>query len=286
MTYLDNSTKPWAEKFQDPRLTAIRDKIRDSFKDLEFDEGPHLYYLNGKNVRSVSATIDLFVEPFDTEGQSKSCFEKYYDDPSSKYYRMTQDEIKKVWRTKNKNANDQGTLAHAFGENAMHYMVGDYDAIDPEFRDRLVGGKFEARTGFEEAIVKFWNDLPDEYIPILVENRVYGKFGTDEPVYAGTFDLLVYCSIPGKEGLLIFDYKTNEDIYKCFKDKKLLNPFEKLPDTPKNHYEIQQSLYENALNEIGLDVLGKRLIWIKDDGTYTVIRMTEKIIPFLLESLT
>ena len=286
MIYLDNTTKPWVEKFKDPRLQAIRDKIQDSFKDLVFDEGPHLYYLNGKRVTSVTVTVDKFVEPFPTEAKAQGCYEKYYEDPTSVYYHMTAEEIKKMWKDKNDRANEQGTLAHAFGENAMHYMVGDYDAIDEAFKDRLVDGKFEARTGFEKAIVKFWNDMPDEYVPILVENRVYACCGTDGPVYAGTFDLLVYCTIPGKEGLIIFDYKTNEDLYKNFKDQRLLKPFDKMKDMPKNHYELQQSLYENALNEIGLKVLGKRLVWIKTDGTYKVVKMTEKIIPFLLESLT
>jgi hypothetical protein len=59
-----------------------------------------------------------------------------------------------------------------------------------------------------------------------------------------------------------------------------------MKDTPKNHYEIQQALYENALKEIGLDVKGKRLVWIKTDGSYAIVKMREKIIPFLLESLT
>ena len=285
MIYLDNTTKPWKEKFNLPELRAIRDKVQDSFKDLIFEEGPHLYYFNGKRVTSVSRTIDRFVEPFDTEERAQHCFEKYYNDPTSKYYQMTAEDIKKQWKKKNDNANNQGTLAHAFGENAMHYMVGDYDAIDPMFKDRLVDGKFEARDGFEEAVVKFWNDMPDEYVPMLVENRVYAFCGKDEPVYAGTFDLLVYSTVPGKEGLVIFDYKTNEDLYKNFMGKLLLDPFKTLLDTPKNHYEIQQALYENALNEIGLDILGKRLVWIKDDGTYTIVKMTEKVIPFLLNVL-
>ena len=285
MIYLDNTTKPWKEKFNLPELRAIRDKVQDSFKDLIFEEGPHLYYFNGKRVTSVSRTIDRFVEPFDTEERAQHCFEKYYNDPTSKYYQMMAEDIKKQWKKKNDNANNQGTLAHAFGENAMHYMVGDYDAIDPMFKDRLVDGKFEARDGFEEAVVKFWNDMPDEYVPMLVENRVYAFCGKDEPVYAGTFDLLVYSTVPGKEGLVIFDYKTNEDLYKNFMGKLLLDPFKTLLDTPKNHYEIQQALYENALNEIGLDILGKRLVWIKDDGTYTIVKMTEKVIPFLLNVL-
>lgn len=286
MLYLDNTTKPWKETCNLPEVKAIRDKVKDSFKDLVFDEGPHQYYLNGKNVRSVSKTIDLFVVPFDSWGQAQSCYEKYYDDPTSPYYHMTPKEIKKSWDDNNRNANDQGTLAHAFGENAMHYMVGDYDAMDPMFKERIVDGKYYAKDGFEEAIVKFWNDLPDEYVPVMVESRVYATCGTDHPVYAGTFDLLMYSTVPGKEGLVIFDYKTNKDLYKNFKEKKLKLPFEKMLDHPKNHYELQQALYENALNEIGLKVKGKRLVWIKNDGSYTIVKMTEKVIPFLLESLT
>lgn len=286
MLCLDNKTRPWRETYNLPEVTAVREKIMDSFKDLVFDEGPHLYYLHGKKVKSVSRTIDQFVIPFDTEGKAQGCYEKYYEDPASPYYHMTAEEIKDMWDENNRLANEQGTYAHAFGENAMHYMVGDLDSIAPEFKDRLIDGKFVPKTGFEEAIVKFWNDLPDEYVPVMVESRVYAKCGTPEAVYAGTFDLLTYCTIPGKEGLVIFDYKTNKDLWKNFKNQHLLPPFQKMLDHNKNHYELQQSLYENALNEIGLKILGKRLVWIKSDGSYELVKMTEKVIPFLLESLT
>lgn len=285
MTYLDNTTRPWKEKFNLPELKAIRDKIQDSFKDLIFEEGPHQYYWHGKNIPSVSRTIDKFVEPFPTNKKAQECYEKYYNDPTSRYYQMTAEDIKRQWKKKNDNANNQGTLAHAFGENAMHYMVGDYDAISDDFKDRLVDGKFVAKTGFEEAVVKFFNDVPDEYVPMLVENRVYAYCGKDEPVYAGTFDLLMYSMIPGKEGLVQWDWKTNEDIYRNFQGKTLLPPFENLLDSPLEHYEIQQNCYENCLNEIGLEVKAKRLIWIKPNGTYEVIKLKEKLIPFLLESL-
>ena len=234
----------------------------------------------------MSSTIERFVEPFPVNEKAQQCYEKYYNDPASKYYQMTADDIKKAWRKKNNNATSQGTLAHAFGENAMHYMVGDYNAIDPAFKDRIVDGKFVAKTGFEEAVVKFFNSVPDEYIPILVENRVYAFCGKDTPVYAGTFDLLMYSTIPGKEGLIQWDWKTNEDLYKNFRGKTLLQPFESLLDRPLEHYEIQQNLYERALNEIGLEVIAKRLIWIKQDGTYEVVKLKEKLIPFLLESLS
>ena len=78
----------------------------------------------------------------------------------------------------------------------------------------------------------------------------------------------------------------DEDLYKNFQGKTLRQPFGKLLDRPLEHYEIQQNCYENCLNEIGLGVIGKRLIWIKKDGTYEVVKLKEKLIPFLLESLT
>ena len=286
MIYLDNTTRPWRESYNLPEVITIREKILDSFKDLVFDEGPHAYYWHGKKIPSVSSVVESFSEKFDVDKMSAQCYEKYYNDPTSKYYKMTAEEIKSSWKKGNKDANTQGTLAHAFAENAMHYMVGDYDAIDPLFKDRIVDGKFEARDGFEEAVVKFWNDLPDEYIPVAVENRMYAMCGKEEPVYAGTFDLLMYSVVPGKEGLVQFDWKTNKDLYKNFQEKKLLFPFSNLLDHPKNHYEIQQNCYENCLNEIGLKVIGKRLIWIKRDGTYELVKLKEKLIPFLLESLT
>lgn len=291
MIYLDNTTKPWKEKFNLPELKAIRDKIQDSFKDLIFEEGPHQYYWHGKNIPSVSRTIDKFVEPFPTDKKAQECYERYYNDPTSKYYQMTAKEIKKQWKRKNDNANNQGTLAHAFGENAMHYMVGDYDAISDDFKDRLVDGKFVAKTGFEEAIVKFWNDMPDEYVPILVENRVYAKCGKDIPVYAGTFDLLVYSTIPGKEGLIIMDYKTNEDLYKNFNGKILLPPLTEFLDSPFEHYRIQQFLYCRAMREINIRIKARRLIWIKQNGEYVNTKLggyddktEEKIIKKIIES--
>ena len=291
MIYLDNTTRPWKEAYNLPEVMAVREKIKDSFKDLIFDEGPHKYYWHGKTIPSVSRTIDQFVEPFPTEKKAQECYEKYYNDPTSKYYQMTASDIKKQWKQKNDNANNQGTLAHAFGENAMHYMVGDYDAISDDFKDRLVNGKFEARTGFEKAIVKFWNDMPDEYVPMLVENRVYAMCGKEIPVYAGTFDLLVYCTIPGKEGLIIMDYKTNEDLYKNFNGKTLLPPLTEFLDSPFEHYRIQQFLYCRALREINIHIKAKRLIWIKQNGEYVNTKLggyndktEEKIIKKIIES--
>lgn len=287
MILLDNKTKPWIKLYNDPRCVKARQEIQESFKDLIFDEGPHTYTLNGVQIPSVSSMVEKFVEPFDSKAKAAGCYAKYFNDPTSEYYQMTPGEIEKKWIDNAKNATDKGTIAHAFGESCMHYFVGEYDKILPEYQDRLTAdGKFIAKEGFEIAIAKFWQDLPDEYVPILAEQRVYARCGTDKVLYAGTFDLLIYSVLPGKqEGLVQFDWKTNADLYKNFKGQRMLRGLENLLDNACNHYEIQQCLYENSINEIGMKVLGKRLIWIKENETYELVRLKEKILPIVLNEI-
>ena len=287
MLYLDNKTRPWKEIYNTDKCKSFRVLIKDTFKDLVFDEGPHTYTVNGVPYPSVSSMVEKFSEGFDSVGQSVRCSEKYFNDESSPYYRKTAKEIQKMWRDNAKHATDRGTQAHAFGESCMHYMVGDYDGILPEYRDRLTeDGRFYSTGGFEDAIVKFWYDVPDSYTPILAETSIYYDAPDGTPLYAGTFDLLMYVEIKGTPGLVIFDWKTNADLYKNFAGKRLIRGLDYLLDNPKNHYEIQQSLYEKALaDKSSLKIFGKRLIWIKESGNYELVKLREKLIETVISEI-
>lgn len=286
MLYLDNTERPWREKYNSPACVVQRTLIKDAFKGLVFDEGPHTYTLNGQNIPSVSSMVEKFVVPFDSERISKFCAEKHFNDESSEYYHMTAAQIKKSWADNAKAATDRGTIAHAFGESCMHYMVGDYDGILPEYRDRLLpDGRFYSNGGFEDAIVKFWLAVPDSYVPILAETQVYTEAKDGTILYAGTFDLLFYTEINGKRGTVMFDWKTNADLYKNFNNKKMIRGLEYLLDNPKNHYEVQQTLYEKALRDKGVKVFGKRLIWIKESGEYEVVKLKELIMERVIHEI-
>lgn len=287
MLYLDNKTRPWKEIYNRDKCKAYRALIKNAFEGLVFDEGPHTYTLEGVLVPSVSSMVEKFSEGFDSAGQSIRCSEKYFNNEASPYYHKTAEEINQMWKDNAKNATDRGTEAHAFGESCMHYMVGDYDGILPEYKDRLTDdGRFYSNGGFEDAIVKFWYDVPDCYVPLLAETSVYCKAYDGTPLYAGTFDLLMYTEVNGKPGLVMFDWKTNADLYKNFAGKKLIRGLDYLLDNPKNHYEIQQSLYEKALmDKINLKILGKRLIWIKDSGEYELVKLKEHIIETVIREI-
>jgi hypothetical protein len=115
-------------------------------------------------------------------------YEKYYNDPTSKYYQMTQQQILEQWTVIKDTACDNGTNVHEFGESCFYFMTYQDDKILPNFKDRLNGDEFNSINEKEDAVVKFWNDLPQCFVPIASENQVC----REDLGYSGTFDLLFY----------------------------------------------------------------------------------------------
>ena len=95
--------------------------------------------------------------------------------------------------------------------------------------------------------------------------------------YAGTFDLLWYYKNPtddSKSGLIILDYKTNGSLTNDFNrgaNRYFAEPFGDLYDEALSSYKLQLSAYQLPLEDIGLKVIGRRIIWLKDDGNYELI---------------
>ena len=268
----------WLDIVNDEKYEKIRERILTSFNDLVFVDEGHRYFVGDRELQSVSVVTHLYKKHFDSVLESKKTSERNWDNPKSKYYRMTPEEILAQWQEKSKNACEHGTEIHEFGESCFYYMIGQYDKILPAFKDRLTAdGGFETKYPKEDAIVKFYQDIPKCIVPILAETRVYEK----DLGYAGTFDILFYydAELDGKtsneSGLVIMDWKTNEDLYKNFKEEKLLKPFEELLDRPISLYILQLSLYQICLENIGFKTAARRILWLKEDGRYDKISIEQ-----------
>ena len=212
------------------------ERILKFFNKLEFDEGKHLYTVNGNKINSsVSKIIKNFVKPFDTDNISKGVARKRG---------VSQETILKEWNTISKEACDKGTRVHLFGE------------LYPFDRTLKPSDKYE------EAIVKFWGSLPKHIVPVVMELRMYHK----DYLFAGTGDILLYNKITGH--YIIGDYKTNKDLFKNFKGQKMLTLFDDLLDMPLNHYQLQLSFYQILFEQIGLKVESRKIIWLKPDGNF------------------
>jgi hypothetical protein len=277
MRILYNKDK-WLDIYSLPKYETIRQKILNTFNELIFVEDGHKYFLRGKEMECVSNVAHMFQEHIDSYKLATETYERNFNKPASKYYQMTVEQIVECWKKISEDACSHGTETHEFGESAFYYMIGQYDKILPEFKDRLTeDGGFLAIHPKEEAVVKFYEEIPKCIVPILAETRVYVEY--DKAGYAGTFDILFYydAELVGKpsntSGLFVMDWKTNKDLYKNFKEQTLLSPFEHLLDMPLSTYKLQLSLYENALYKIGFKTVGRRILWLKPDGTYEKINL-------------
>lgn len=213
-------------------------KIQGSFSELSFEETSHTYYLQDKPLKgSVSSLIKDFYEPFPQEEALAK---------STARTGKTREETLQEWKENNDESKERGHRVHLFGEN---YAVNR--SLKPSCPQ-------------EEAMKKFWDELPEWIIPVGMELRMYHKLY----MFPGTSDLLLYDT--RRQGYIIADYKTNRDLFKNYKQKRMLAPFNNLLDSPFNHYQVQLSFYHILLEQLGIDVIERKIIYLSLEGKYVM----------------
>lgn len=253
-------------------LEETRKKIYNSFSDIEFLEKDHQYFINGEEYVSVSSIIDKFCEPFDKDAISKNCAKKRG---------VSQEELLQEWKYINRKSTVNGSLTHEFGESAIWLRCGHPELMPEDVKRRQYIENENWLIPYskkEEAAMSFLNDLPDSILPVGAEFKMSSKFTNLSTKFCGTTDILFYYDNPKNPGFIIGDWKTNAELKKEYARKKkkvMLAPFDDLIDEPLSHYTLQFSMYQIMLESIGLNILGRRLIWLKDDGSYDVIKIKD-----------
>lgn len=260
-------------------VTKIREKILSTFNKLQFVEESHQYFLpdakgNLIEYDCVSNVTHKFV-PHENWDLIAENYAIKHDKPK--------EQVQEEWHYNNIRATNSGTGVHLYGEMWMELFLGHPDNICDIIKPQYQDGYLLPHSPKEEAVAKFNEDLfrtPHMY-PVLAETRVYT--GVNKKVkklnnnYAGTFDILYYFKHPTddtKSGLLILDYKTNNDLYSKFNidnNKTLLSPFDDMINQNLSLYTLQLSCYQIPLEDIGMKVLGRRIIWVKPDRSYEKI---------------
>lgn len=260
-----------------PEVTEIREKILNTFNELVFIDEGHKYYLHDEELMSVSVFASQFEEEFNSIQKAIDYAEKHGNTPE---YWLDQ------WKFTNLKATMSGTQVHAYGEGLAWLKLGCPDNIPNDKKYQYIVNKnwLVPTRPKEESALNFWNEFPENLWVVLPETKVYTSAGNIKykTNFAGTFDLLCYYKHPkddSKSGLIVLDYKTNGEIYKEYSrknNKMLYYPFDELYQEPFGVYTIQLNCYSTCLEDIGLKVIGKRLIWLKDDGTYELIPIDNK----------
>lgn len=219
-------------------MDFIKKNIIDFYSGLTFDPELHKYFVKGIPIaKSVSAKLKDFCLPFNRDFLSKRV---------AMSRGISQEEVLAEWQETADIAIKRGNEAHLFGE------------LYPYNRD------LRPQSQFEVAIMKFWDNLPAHIVPVISELQMYHK----EQMYAGTADIVLYNT--QTEKFIIGDYKTNKDLFKNFKGQKLTGRFSNFLDNPFNKYQLQLSYYQILLEQTGVEVSGRKLIWLLPDGNYNL----------------
>lgn len=261
-------------------VTVARTNILQKFADLEFYEDGHVYLLHGKTLNSVSSIGHRFIEkPFDEALQAA----KY-----AKKHGYTADYWIKQWRCNSFKATTLGTKTHEFGESLGYLLAGHPELIRDSVRVQY-NEKYCYLAPIhpkEEAVESFLKELPSSYHLVMNETKVYSGSNPDDSKnlkeqICGTFDMLYWYDGDGdksKSGFVILDYKTNSNLYSDYNrshSKMLLPPFNDFYEESYGLYVIQLNLYALMLEDIGLPVIARKIVWLKDDSTYEMVSVPD-----------
>lgn len=266
----------------------IRELITNTFNKLEFVEEGHHYYLPQEDGSKMELqSVSHFCHQFEPKDDWDAITMRY----ALKHGR-TFDDVKEEWHINNITSTTRGTKTHYFGEMMMNLFLGKVDLVKECMPMSWEDGYLIPYCPKEEAIVKYYEDILniDEIYPIMPETKVYTNVNSRYDFnigIAGTFDILLACRVGNKIKVLIHDFKTNCDLYNSYNQnfgKTLLAPFDDYVVEPKSIYTLQLSTYQTMLSQLeDLDIVDRRLIWLKDNGTYEKIGVddvSDRIIKF------
>lgn len=262
-------------------VTETREKILKAFEDLEFYEEGHKYLLHGQEITlSVSGVGHRFIrEPFNEKLQAARYAQKH--GKTAEYWI-------KQWKCNSFRATTLGTKTHAYGESLGYLRAGHPELICPMIRPQYneTYNYLAPIHPKEEAELKFMDELPGSYHLVLNETKVYSGKNPDasknlKELICGTFDMLYYYDgdgNPSKAGFMILDYKTNACLYSDYNrkfSKTLLPPFSNMIEEDLSLYTIQLSLYALMLEDIGISIIDRKIVWLTNEGTYEVISVPD-----------
>lgn len=237
--------------------------ILDKFKNINFVEEGHKYTVNDEVYTSVSNIIKMYEIPFDQDTVATNY--------ANKYGRKKEDVLIE-WKLNNLKSTISGTRTHEFGESYTNLLCGHPEKICQVNRPQYVK-EFNVLIptyAKEESVKKFYDEKSINLYPVGAELMLSTEYIKGAKPICGTCDILFYDAV--NKGYVIGDWKTNKSLIKDYNRNNgicMTYPFNNLIDEPLSHYTLQFNIYQRMLESIGLKIIGRILVWLKDDGYET-----------------
>ena len=249
-----------------------KEYIQEKFKNIEFIEESHQYFVNGVEYTPVSNIIKEYEVYVNWDIKAGEYADKHG---------LIKENVQKDWRLNNLKSTITGTKIHEFGESYTNLLTGHPELICESNKRQYIEeyNTLVPTHHKEESIIKFYDELNDgvfKYIPIGAEFRLSTQYMKNSRPICGTCDLLFWKEdklFPEDSGYIVMDWKTNSKLYNDYNRKFGVNmqpPFQNMVDENLSHYTLQFNMYQRMLESIGIDVKDRVLIWLKDDGYETI----------------
>lgn len=243
-------------------LQVVPTKLFTAFNDVTFFDVPHKYFLDGKELISVTTLIHKYQEDFK---------EDFWAEIKGRKHDLKPSQVKRAWRFINKKGTIKGSGIHDYAENKFLNKEFEYPlqkilnvfGFDPVLPEYLISKKH---------VDKFYDDVHGKLIPIKTEYVVYDR----ESLIGGMLDMLFYNVKVGE--FQIWDWKTNKDFSREEKGRHLLEDLYMIEDCDLEVYSLQLSLYKYIIEKNTGIKLGKSyIVWFSHkNSTYEIIETKDR----------
>ena len=251
-----------------------RKLLEEKFGNIQFIEEGHEYFIEKEKYTPVSTIISEYEQPFDEDRIAENYARKN---------NRTKEDVLKEWKFKNLKSTIGGSRVHEFGESYTNMVAGFPEKICESNRKQYVdcmGEMVLVPTYSKEfSVKKFYDEKSDYLIPVGAEFKLSTRYMGDKVrKICGTCDLLFYeeDQLFGEGQFVLADWKTNVSLKNDFKRKNgicMKFPFDNMIDDALSHYTLQFNLYRRMLESVGVKIGDMRLIWLKEDGDYEIIKI-------------
>lgn len=228
-----------------------------TFNEVTFHDEPHKYYVDDKELISVTTIIHRYQEEFN---------EDYWSRYKANEYSMTQKEVLRAWKFINKKGTIKGSAIHDYTENLFLNKVFSYPkqlilnefGFDPVLPEYLIT---------KDHVDKFYDDVRGKLIPIRTEMILYDR----ESLIGGMLDMLFYNIKTGE--FQIWDWKTNKAFEMEKKSRHFQGDLYMLEDSDLEIYSLQLAMYKLILEKNTGIKLGKSyVVWFcHNNKNYEII---------------
>ena len=241
---------------------SIPDKFFTLFNEVTFHDEPHKYYVDGKELVSVTTLIHRYADEFE---------EDYWSKYKANEYSLSQREVLRGWEFINKKGTMKGSAIHDYAERLFQNKVFPYPKqwILDEFGFDPVLPEYEIT---KKHVDRFYNDVQGKLIPVKTEMIVFDR----ESLIGGMLDILFY-NVKMKQ-FQIWDWKTNKEFTKEMKSRHFHDELFMLEDSDLEIYSLQLAMYKLIIEKNTGIKLGKSYVtWFcHNNDNYEVIETKDR----------